>query len=616
MIQHSPFFKVNITLIIGIILGAHFQNILVPYSIIVLYLFILFFFTAIITFKFIKNHSLSYKLLIFGILLLGTTLSLYQNKNRTLPAHKGVYLKINKLITAKENIEVYEATAQFIQTTNSLIKINQKVILSQFNKDHFSKNASIYIPDTLQKINLHQFSSSYNHYLINQNIHHKITANNYKIIVQEENEISLHEKINTKIEEIFPEKLHGISSALLIGVKSKLSKEEKKLFQQTGNMHLLALSGMHVGIIVLLLELLFSWKKYCSKKNQIFLHLIQILILWGYVYITSASPSIIRAVSMFSVLIIGQVLKKKTSMINTLSFTSFCFLIYDPFLLFDIGFSLSFSAVLFIGIFPHWGKISTIPYYLRIFLSIIIVSILAQLGTISIVTYYFKFIPIYSLISGLLSGLFTTVLMYEGIIILIADFLNLPLEILLFIFEKTYNIFTLWLSLFYHLPQLPPPSIHYFTAILLTIGLFTFLYSLFNKKSYFLSFSILLSCAIFQFYQTYSSHLEAIYFYNSKIPSCSYVNGNTIHSFILSEKKKFPFSLKQILNGHQKDFLFKETHFLPLTTVNDSLTIKINPSTLLIFKNNKYEIIYQDSLYFSINQTNLKEQQLIKYRIN
>lgn len=139
----------------------------------------------------------------------------------------------------------------------------------------------------------------------------------------------------------------AIALALILGDKSLIDSEITASFTNTGAMHVLAVSGLHIGIIMQILMVVFSqFPRFISKRKAIFT---VVVLMWFYAFITGLSPSVLRAVFMFSVLVVAQLMGKNYSAINTLFFTGFVLIFINPFTLFDIGFQLSFLAML--GIF-------------------------------------------------------------------------------------------------------------------------------------------------------------------------------------------------------------------------------------------------------------------------
>jgi len=204
----------------------------------------------------------------------------------------------------------------------------------------------------------------------------------------------------------------GIAQALILGDKSMLDNEIRSAFTATGSMHILAVSGLHIGLILqLLLALIKLGAKWINRSTAI---LFVILLLWFYALMTGFSPSVIRAVFMFSVLTWTQWRGLQTSSINSLFFTAFIIVLWKPMYFFDIGFQLSYLAML--GIFLFYPKIAgiwkpsnKIACYLWE----------GQVATTPLTLYYFHQFPNYFAIANLgLMGL-SSVVLGAGIFILV-----------------------------------------------------------------------------------------------------------------------------------------------------------------------------------------------------
>lgn len=194
----------------------------------------------------------------------------------------------------------------------------------------------------------------------------------------------------------------AVASALILGYKDDLGDELKHSYSSAGATHVLAVSGLHVGIIYLVLNFLFSLFDKNDKYN-VTKSLLLILALWAYATLTGLSPSVMRAATMFSFVAAGGIFKKKTSTYNTLATSAFVLLIYNPYLIMEVGFQLSYLAVLGIVYFQSiiYKRIyfkRKLPDYIW---KITSVSIAAQLTTFPLGLLYFHQFPSYFFISNL-----------------------------------------------------------------------------------------------------------------------------------------------------------------------------------------------------------------------
>ncbi len=196
----------------------------------------------------------------------------------------------------------------------------------------------------------------------------------------------------------------GLAEALLIGYKNDLDKDLIQSYTNTGVVHIIAISGLHLALIYSLLQ--FSLKKVGGKKNSRWIKpIILITCLWSFSFLSGASPSVLRSAVMFSFIIIGKSFSKSGSIYNSLAASAFLLLCYNPFWIWDIGFQLSYCAVLSIVIFErviyNWFFIKN--KLLDIVWKSASVSLAAEILTGPISIYHFHQFPNYFLFSNLLA---------------------------------------------------------------------------------------------------------------------------------------------------------------------------------------------------------------------
>ncbi len=214
----------------------------------------------------------------------------------------------------------------------------------------------------------------------------------------------LRQLILCKLEKEFDSKTFAFLSSMLIGVKDDLDEETRESFSAAGITHLLAISGLHVGILYLALTYLLALLGN-RFYVQLFRNIIIICTLWLYAILAGLSPSVIRATLMFSAIAVGELLSRKTIIYNSLGLAAFIMLMLNPNNLFEVGFQLSFLAVLGIVFFqPKINNLVVLKNKILKFLwSLISVSIAAQLATFPLTVYYFHQFPNYFIIGNLLA---------------------------------------------------------------------------------------------------------------------------------------------------------------------------------------------------------------------
>ena len=226
-------------------------------------------------------------------------------------------------------------------------------------------------------------------------------------------------KLQNILEQTFlTEREQDFLKAVLLGITDDLWEEQRDLYQQAGLSHLLAISGLHVGIIAfIVLWLLYPLKRLGYNRIRFF---IVVWALWVYAFMCGLSPSVVRACIMFSVIMGAYLLKRQSYSVNSLAIAAFLMLVYDPYYLWDIGFQLSFLSVLLLlsaaPFFPKGVKNKVCNY---IFLLIWTTTVI-QIGTMALTVYYFHNIPVYSILCNLVMVPLFPVLISGGILLLLA----------------------------------------------------------------------------------------------------------------------------------------------------------------------------------------------------
>lgn len=215
---------------------------------------------------------------------------------------------------------------------------------------------------------------------------------------------------------------YAVLAALTLGSKDALHPELRQNYTTSGGMHILAVSGLHVGVIYLVISFLL---RFMDKKPKLrFLKLFFILLfLWSYAFITGLPPSVIRATSMFSLVAIGSALLRRSQIYNTISVAAFLMLLYNSNYLYDVGFQLSFSAVVSIVYFqPLIAKwFYTKNKILKWTWDLTAVSLAAQIGTAPLSVFYFHQFPNYFLLTNLIAIPFATLIIYFAVALFVVS---------------------------------------------------------------------------------------------------------------------------------------------------------------------------------------------------
>ena len=249
----------------------------------------------------------------------------------------------------------------------------------------------------------------------------------------------------------------SLASALVLGVTDGLDNELLNAYSASGAMHVLSVSGLHVGIVYWMILLMFKPIQRL-KNSQWILAATSLVVLWVYAFVTGLSPSVLRAVTMFSFVALARPLNRQTNIYNTLAASAFILLVYDPYMLMSVGFQLSYVAVLGIVRFQPYLYLLWEPnnrLWDEIW-KVTSVSIAAQLATFSLSLFYFHQFPNYFLLTNLfvIPLSFVVLLMGIGIIAVgyfdaVASFLGWLLEcIIRFLNEGVFLVERLPFSVF------------------------------------------------------------------------------------------------------------------------------------------------------------------------
>ncbi|MBK8966530.1 MAG: ComEC/Rec2 family competence protein [Saprospiraceae bacterium] len=214
---------------------------------------------------------------------------------------------------------------------------------------------------------------------------------------------------------------YAVASALLLGYKEDLSDELRASYADTGSMHALAVSGMHVGLLYIALLFVLNripWRGPARRWAETGFVLSGI---WMFTFVTGATPSVLRASVMFTAFILGKAIRRQASVWNILGASAFLLLLFNPYLLFEAGFQLSYSAVAGIVFFyPQFQKLTPpLPKWAVEGWKILLIGVAAQLGTLPLSLYYFHQFPVYFWLAGWVVVLGGAVFLWGGFLLIL-----------------------------------------------------------------------------------------------------------------------------------------------------------------------------------------------------
>jgi competence protein ComEC len=215
---------------------------------------------------------------------------------------------------------------------------------------------------------------------------------------------------------------YAVANALILGERNYIDDETQDAYIRTGTIHILAVSGLHVGAIYLLL----GWVFVFFNRNKFlkwFRAIIILIGLWGYAILTGLSPSVTRAATMFSFIVIGDAIGRKTNLYNSLAASAIFILCIDAKAVFNIGFQLSYLAVIGIGLlyYPIYSVITVKYKLLNYFWQLTAVSLAAQIATFALGIFYFHQFPNYFLLSNLIIVPLAMLAVYTGITLFVVS---------------------------------------------------------------------------------------------------------------------------------------------------------------------------------------------------
>ncbi len=212
----------------------------------------------------------------------------------------------------------------------------------------------------------------------------------------------------------------GIAEALLIGYMNDLDKDLVQAYSNTGVVHIIAISGMHLALIYVMLVWVFSRLPFIKRSKVLQLALV-LACLWLFSILTGGSASVLRSAVMFSFIKTGQTFFKRSSVYNSLAASAFVMLCYDPYYLWNVGFQLSYLAVIGILLFqkPVYNRLYIKNKWLDKIWQMTAVTIAAQVLTFPVCIYYFHQFPVLFLITNLIAVPLSTVVLYAELVLML-----------------------------------------------------------------------------------------------------------------------------------------------------------------------------------------------------
>lgn len=421
----------------------------------------------------------------------------------------------------------------------------------------------------------------------------------------------------------------SVVAALTLGYRAELEPETIDYFASTGAMHVLAVSGLHVGLIYIILGFLFSGIK--QTKFGVFIYpALLIIFLWSYAFISGFSPSVQRATVMFTFIIAGNVLRRPVNIYNSLTASALVLMLNNPNVLFEVGFQLSYMAVFGIVLIqPKLGQLIEVKNkLLKALWDLTTVSFAAQLATFPLGLFYFNQFPNYFWASNFIVIPGATMIIWVTFAFYISGFLPVIPDL---ISQFLYWITAFMLKLLKILSELP----HALTEgiiinqqqVWLLYGLiFSILTYIFLKKKRWLFLSLIV-ILFFQVTEVYSNfkliNQKIVYAYNSRSNLIHLINGRNNY-LVLPYCDSIPDTDIRIVQNVQNHLnlakpvivCLKHTHeFKSEDIIIEKKNIQFLNSTIEFTSPEYLKLRKSENLILKIQKTNGNKLEIVKTAI-
>jgi competence protein ComEC len=301
----------------------------------------------------------------------------------------------------------------------------------------------------------------------------------------------------------------AVLAALTLGYTDDLQPDLRASYSATGAMHILSVSGMHVGVVYIVMAFLLGFLNK-SQRQKVFKTLFIMLCLWAYAFLSGLSAAVIRATLMFTFVALATCLDRKSQIYNTIFMSILAMLLYNPNFLYDVGFQLSYSAVLSIIFFqPIVDKLyNPTNRFSKFTWEMFSVSIAAQLGTTPFTLYYFQQFPNYFLVTNFIAIPLSSLVIYLAMALFMFSFVPYLSVVVAFLLKWSLwmlNYFIVWIQ------NLSYSVSHFSLDVKQTIVLFLAIFCLsgyyFSKKftTLFVGLASLLIACLFNFQTNYKT---------------------------------------------------------------------------------------------------------------
>lgn len=401
----------------------------------------------------------------------------------------------------------------------------------------------------------------------------------------------------------FENREFAVVSALSLGYVDEIDSETRAAFSASGAMHVLSVSGLHVGVVYAALSFMLGFmKRY--PRGLLFKTLIEISFLWFFALLSGLSPAVERAAFMLSLVVIAKAYRQEANIFNILLVSLFFLLAYDPFLITDVGFQLSYLAMAsLLYFFPYINKwFVSKNYLLSSAWSMTAAALAAQIGTLPLSLYYFHQFPNLFLLSNVVAILLSSVILYGSALLFafsFSAFFAMVVGKALWWTTWLLNWFIFWVEdQRYSLVERIPFSAC--DLVLAYIAILLFAVYLSYKRHWLLSASLgfLIACFGAWGYSSWSlkDQHRLIVLSVPKTTAVCAVHSRSMtllaDSSLMKDKEKFTYLTKGLLTGYQikqvELHALEEKQSAPNNTSPGYAVLQLQGKRLLIFKGKQH----------------------------
>lgn len=624
-IAKNPFVRLIIPFIAGIMIQWYFPlKLVIIFCVLCFSLLLLFILSRGSLFLQFKSNHIVGALLVLAVVSLGMLITFIKdirNNSNWVGHESGTYstilLKLHEKPIEKPNSFKAEASLLAIKKDDSLIGTKGAVIVyfkKDINNEALQAGSLIITNKLIQPIKNSNNPGSFNYkrYLLFNGITHQlyVTGKDFLILPNRNKEFKFLENIKNYVlltlqGNITGKKELGLAEALLIGYKADLDKTLLESYTNTGVVHVIAISGMHLALIYWMISLLA--KPLLKRRDTLWLYtFIVLFVLWTFSLVAGGAASIIRAAVMFSFMAVGKLFDRNASIYNTLAASAFCLLCYNPYWLWDVGFQLSYAAVLSIVVFykPIHNLIYVKQKWIDKVWQLIAVTIAAQIFTTPLSIYYFHQFPVYFLITNLLAVPLSSLILISELVLIIFS----PIAQVAAILGKITTFLIFALNSFIELVEQLPHAlwnglqINLFQTVCLfmAIGCYSIWFFYKKKSGIWLGFSFLilfLAVRTISFYKA-SQQKKLIVYHVPKLDAIDIITGRSY--YFLGD------------DTLQKDGFLRNFHVKPSRVLH-----RVSPSSEIILQQNanvfygKKILLIQQPIYVKGSDTSMLDADIV-----